>query len=80
MLCAHLLYPNESLRMNVFLDDESQSTTLLAKTTKMPFFSCFQVEVRGSRFVLRDQRKVMFQPVRPSTFIQTDKPVYKPGQ
>uniref|UniRef100_A0A8C9RSC9 Alpha-2-macroglobulin-like n=1 Tax=Scleropages formosus TaxID=113540 RepID=A0A8C9RSC9_SCLFO len=92
-LCAHILYPNETLRLRVFLDSESK--TLLTKTTKKALFNCFvfqapnvkqasvqtiKVRVQGAALLLEEQRKVMFEPVLPLTFIQTDKPVYKPGQ
>uniref|UniRef100_A0A8C9RLI9 Alpha-2-macroglobulin-like n=1 Tax=Scleropages formosus TaxID=113540 RepID=A0A8C9RLI9_SCLFO len=94
-LCAHILYPNETLRLRVFLDSESK--TLLTKTTKKMFcvmqtfafqapnvkqasVQTIKVRVQGAALLLEEQRKVMFEPVLPLTFIQTDKPVYKPGQ
>lgn len=39
-----------------------------------------KVEVQGMSFKLIEERKVMFKPYYPSTFIQTDKPIYRPGQ
>ncbi|KAL4641304.1 pregnancy zone protein-like [Arapaima gigas] len=42
--CVHLLYPNETLRTSVFLDDDSGSTTLLTSVTKKPVFDCFRFQ------------------------------------
>lgn len=39
-----------------------------------------RVEVRGRLFKLVEERKVMFRSYYPLTFIQTDKPIYTPGQ
>ncbi|MFT7806104.1 pregnancy zone protein-like [Arapaima gigas] len=43
--CVHLLYPNETLRTSVFLDDDSGSTTLLTSVTKKPVFDCFRFQL-----------------------------------
>lgn len=40
----------------------------------------FKVEVRGETFLSTEERRVMIKPYSPMTFIQTDKPIYKPGQ
>ena len=40
----------------------------------------FQVEVRGETFYSKEVRKVMIRSYQPMTFIQTDKPIYLPGQ
>ncbi len=39
-----------------------------------------KVEVKGRVFKVTEERKVMFRPYLPLTFIQTDKPIYNPGQ
>ncbi|KPP58620.1 hypothetical protein Z043_123539, partial [Scleropages formosus] len=39
-----------------------------------------RVEVRGESFQMMKDSSVMFKPYSEITFIQTDKPVYKPGQ
>lgn len=39
-----------------------------------------QVEVRGNTFYSRELRKVMIKIYKPKTFIQSDKPIYLPGQ
>lgn len=38
------------------------------------------VVVKGQCFKMTEERKVMFRPYLPLTFIQTDKPIYNPGQ
>ncbi len=39
-----------------------------------------EVEVRGDRFYSKEIRKVMIKVYQPITFVQTDKPIYLPGQ
>ncbi len=39
-----------------------------------------KVELQGESFKMTEERKVMFKPYHPLTFIQTDKPIYTPGQ
>ncbi|XP_038548725.1 alpha-2-macroglobulin-like isoform X2 [Micropterus salmoides] len=94
-LCASLLQPNETLDMTVTLMSQEQNTTLLRKTTKAEFHSCVQfqvplvpnqvvqkleVELRGDNFYSKEVRKVMIKVYQPMTFVQTDKPIYLPGQ
>lgn len=40
----------------------------------------FEVEVRGPNFHSKEIRKVMLRAYKPATFVQTDKPIYLPGQ
>lgn len=40
----------------------------------------FEVKVQGSTFSAEEVRKVMFKVYQTMTFIQTDKPIYTPGQ
>lgn len=40
----------------------------------------FEVEVRGDTFHSKEVRKVMIKAYKAGTFIQTDKPLYLPGQ
>ncbi|XP_065137347.1 alpha-2-macroglobulin-like [Paramisgurnus dabryanus] len=94
-LCASLLNPRESLVMNVQVVDGNQSTLLLQSRSSEEFHRCFnfqaprvekdsvqkiKVEVRGRSFQVTEERKVMFRPYYPLTFIQADKPIYTPGQ
>ncbi|TRY89189.1 hypothetical protein DNTS_025381, partial [Danionella cerebrum] len=39
-----------------------------------------KVELHGKNFMLAEERKVMLIRFNPLTFIQTDKPIYIPGQ
>uniref|UniRef100_A0A8C2EAG9 Alpha-2-macroglobulin-like n=1 Tax=Cyprinus carpio TaxID=7962 RepID=A0A8C2EAG9_CYPCA len=94
-LCASLLKPNESLVMNIYLVHGDQSTLLLQEKAEEEFHRCFnfkaplvkaesvqrmKVELHGESFKMTEERKVMFKPYNPLTFIQTDKPIYNPGQ
>lgn len=40
----------------------------------------FEVEVRGDMFYSKEVRIVQIKAYQPVTFIQTDKPIYLPGQ
>ncbi|XP_045079332.1 alpha-2-macroglobulin-like isoform X3 [Coregonus clupeaformis] len=94
-LCASLLQPNETLVMTISLMADGQNKILLHKSSDQEFHRCFQfqaphvksdkvqnfkVEVRGDTFLSTEERKVMIKPYSPMTFIQTDKPIYNPGQ
>ncbi|XP_033969253.1 alpha-2-macroglobulin-like [Trematomus bernacchii] len=93
--CASLLQPNETLVMTVTLMSAQTNTTLIQQTSSEDFHICtqfktpsvenevvqkFQVEVRGDTFYSKEVRKVMIRSYQPMTFIQTDKPIYLPGQ
>ncbi|XP_026169896.1 alpha-2-macroglobulin-like [Mastacembelus armatus] len=93
--CASLLQPSETLVMTVSLVSGQKSITLLKKTSSRAFHDCtqfkvplvkkqevqtFEVEVRGKTFSSKEVRKVMIQVYQPMTFVQTDKPLYLPGQ
>ncbi|KAK5869016.1 hypothetical protein PBY51_009980 [Eleginops maclovinus] len=93
--CASLLQPSETLVMTVTLMSEETNTTLFQQTSSKGFHTCtqfktpsvenevvqkFQVEVRGNTFYSKEVRKVMIKSHQPSTFVQTDKPIYLPGQ
>nr|XP_055052358.1 alpha-2-macroglobulin-like [Misgurnus anguillicaudatus] len=94
-LCASLLKPNESLVMTVHLVKDDQITLLLQEKTDEKFHRCFnfkaplvegdsvqkiKAEIKGESFKMTEERKVMFRHYNPLTFIQTDKPIYNPGQ
>ncbi|KTF99972.1 hypothetical protein cypCar_00019544 [Cyprinus carpio] len=70
-LCAILLKPNETLTMTVSLLDDKNNVESVWK---------LNVVVKGKCFKMTEERKVMFRPYLPLTFIQTDKPIYNPGQ
>ncbi|XP_045929765.1 alpha-2-macroglobulin-like [Micropterus dolomieu] len=94
-LCASLLQPNETLDMTVTLMSREQNKTLLKETSSVEFHTCAQfqvplvqnevlqmleVELRGDNFYSKEVRKVMIKVYQPTTFVQTDKPIYLPGQ
>uniref|UniRef100_A0A8C9XNQ4 Alpha-2-macroglobulin-like n=1 Tax=Sander lucioperca TaxID=283035 RepID=A0A8C9XNQ4_SANLU len=94
-VCASLLQPSETLEMSVTLMSQEKNTTLLKETSSKEFHTCsefkvplvqdevvqnFEVEVRGDTFYSKEVRKVQIKVYRPMTFIQTDKPIYLPGQ
>ncbi|KAK7134020.1 hypothetical protein R3I94_015770 [Phoxinus phoxinus] len=95
-LCITLLKSQESLTMTVsLLDDTTGTTQLVQQVFSKPFHRCFgfqapqvdresvqklKVEVQGRVFRATEERKVMFRRYLPLTFIQTDKPIYNPGQ
>ncbi|RXN08345.1 alpha-2-macroglobulin-like isoform X2 [Labeo rohita] len=77
------------------LDDKNTATQLVQQRSRMVLHRCFsfrapqadaesvqklQVVVQGRSFKMTEERKVMFKPYLPLTFIQTDKPIYNPGQ
>ncbi|XP_068557776.1 alpha-2-macroglobulin-like isoform X1 [Cebidichthys violaceus] len=93
--CASLLQPNETLVMTVTLKSSEANTTLLTRTSNTEFHICtqfevplgqneevqnFEVEVRGDTFYSKEVRKVLIKVYHPKTFVQTDKPIYLPGQ
>ncbi|KAF4116471.1 alpha-2-macroglobulin-like [Onychostoma macrolepis] len=94
--CASLLRPNESLTMTMSLVDEKNRMTQLGQqSSSTEFHRCFsfqaprvdgelvqklRVLLQGRFFKMTEERKVMFRSYLPLTFIQTDKPIYNPGQ
>uniref|UniRef100_A0A8C9XPJ5 Alpha-2-macroglobulin-like n=1 Tax=Sander lucioperca TaxID=283035 RepID=A0A8C9XPJ5_SANLU len=93
--CASLLQPSETLEMSVTLMSQEKNTILLKKSSSKEFHTCtefkvplvqdemvqnFVVEVRGNTFYSKEVRKVKIKVYRPMTFIQTEKPIYLPGQ
>ncbi|XP_062873322.1 alpha-2-macroglobulin-like [Trichomycterus rosablanca] len=94
-LCVSLLKPNETLLMNIYLVHGPQNTTLFQEMVEKEFHRCtqfkapqvngesvqeIQVSIKGQDFEMMDKRKVMFKSYDVLTFIQTDKPIYNPGQ
>ncbi|XP_029028275.1 alpha-2-macroglobulin-like protein 1 [Betta splendens] len=93
--CANLLQPTENLLMTITLTSDEKVMTLLNKRSNTAFNICtafrvplvqkdviqnFTVEVRGGTFYSQEVMRVMFKVYKPATFIQTDKPIYLPGQ
>ncbi|KAM9318615.1 alpha-2-macroglobulin-like [Pholidichthys leucotaenia] len=93
--CTTLRQPGETLAMTVTLRSNEKNTSLLTHTSNEEFHTCtqfkvplvkkkkvldFEVEVRGNTFYSKEVRKVMIRVYQPRTFVQTDKPIYLPGQ
>uniref|UniRef100_A0A671U9I5 Alpha-2-macroglobulin-like n=1 Tax=Sparus aurata TaxID=8175 RepID=A0A671U9I5_SPAAU len=88
--CVSLLQPNETLVMTVTLVSQEKITTLLQKTSITVVFyrqmlqnevvQKLEVEVRGDKFYSKEVKKVKIQFYKPRSFVQTDKPIYLPGQ
>uniref|UniRef100_A0A8C4SXG6 Alpha-2-macroglobulin-like protein 1 n=1 Tax=Erpetoichthys calabaricus TaxID=27687 RepID=A0A8C4SXG6_ERPCA len=94
-VCAHLLQPNETISFTINLLMERENLTLLEEKIKeKDFYKCIEFQVpmsnefvghievrlRGKSFEVENKKKVLITPMRSMTFIQTDKPIYKPGQ
>nr|XP_015193036.1 PREDICTED: alpha-2-macroglobulin-like [Lepisosteus oculatus] len=94
-LCATLLHPNETLRLSVSLVSGQDRRLLLEETTAQGFYRCehfqgplvpsdsmevVEVQLQGESFTMEKRSEVHFRPSRSLIFIQTDKPIYKPGQ
>ncbi|XP_051813509.1 alpha-2-macroglobulin-like [Acanthochromis polyacanthus] len=94
-LCASLMQPSETLLMTVTLMSERENTTLFQRTSSADFHECSQfttpavlkeevqnveVKVQGDTFNSREVKKVLIKAYKPMTFVQTDKPIYLPGQ
>ncbi|XP_026080573.1 alpha-2-macroglobulin-like protein 1 [Carassius auratus] len=78
------------------VDDKNQTTLLAQQRSSTAFHRCFcfqaprvdneelvqkvRVVLQGRFFKMTEERKVMFRRYLPLTFIQTDKPIYNPGQ
>ncbi|XP_041850408.1 alpha-2-macroglobulin-like protein 1 [Melanotaenia boesemani] len=93
--CVSLLQPNGTLVMTVTLRSQDMNTTLLEKTSSENFHECIefqvplvtneevhnlQVEVQGDTFYSKKVTKVKIKVYEATTFVQTDKPIYLPGQ
>ncbi|CAN9511029.1 unnamed protein product [Ophioblennius macclurei] len=92
--CASLMQPNETLTMTVTLMSEEENAILFTHTSNEDFHIChqftvpqkhdevqnFKVEVRGNTFYSNEVRRVLIRSYHPITFVQTDKPIYLPGQ
>ncbi|XP_076831914.1 alpha-2-macroglobulin-like [Brachyhypopomus gauderio] len=94
-LCISLLKPNETLEMTVYLIDNNENRKLLEERVEEEFHRCshfkapevdgqslqeVKVQVKGEHFEMTEKSKVLFKSYKALTFIQTDKPIYNPGQ
>lgn len=94
-LCAQLHQPKEPVLFTVVLEVKDANTTLLEEKVKEDFYRCIpfkvpvvskervgsvHVSVRGEKEDLHKKSKILIRPRSFITLVQTDKPVYKPGQ
>ncbi|XP_062377748.1 alpha-2-macroglobulin-like isoform X1 [Sardina pilchardus] len=95
-LCASLLSPNETLLMSMYLANGDEKKLLHQEASDKDFHRCYQfqvplvkedsvqkiiVEVKGQTSHWTLESRLKFKPIpRPVAFIQTDKPIYSPGQ
>ncbi|KFW64431.1 Ovostatin, partial [Pygoscelis adeliae] len=94
--CVQFHRLSEPLSLSIVLEYGSIRKTLFEESvTKNDFFKCCEFKVppatsdplafisfsaKGTTVDLSERRSVMIQNVDNSVFIQTDKPIYKPGQ
>uniref|UniRef100_A0A8P4KCA7 Alpha-2-macroglobulin n=1 Tax=Dicentrarchus labrax TaxID=13489 RepID=A0A8P4KCA7_DICLA len=94
-LCAQIHGPTEPVSLTVALEMDSGSTVILEEAVKQDFYRClsFQVPTVRSRTVatinvtiegesasMTKKTKILIEPPAFIHIIQTDKPIYKPGQ
>uniref|UniRef100_A0A3B4WB86 Macroglobulin domain-containing protein n=1 Tax=Seriola lalandi dorsalis TaxID=1841481 RepID=A0A3B4WB86_SERLL len=94
-LCAQIHGPTEPVSLTVLLEVNSGTTIVLAEAVKQDFYRCvdFQVPtvrsrlvaninvtVQGESALMSKKTKVVIEPPGFMHIIQTDKPIYKPGQ
>ncbi|XP_065816781.1 alpha-2-macroglobulin isoform X2 [Labrus bergylta] len=93
--CLSLLQPNEPLLITVTLTSEEEETILLKTTSSVELHECytfqaplvknyklhnFKVKVEGDEFLSEEVRMVWVKDNGQMTYVQTDKPLYLPGQ
>ncbi|KTF79137.1 hypothetical protein cypCar_00028424, partial [Cyprinus carpio] len=95
-LCAQIHEPKETLSIVVTLRTDNRNLTILQQgSIKKDFYKCvtFKVPVvtvesvasvdfviRGGETSLNNNTKILIIPSKNLIFIQSDKPIYKPGQ
>ncbi|KAM3875368.1 alpha-2-macroglobulin [Diretmus argenteus] len=94
-LCTQIHGPTEPVSVSVSLDLDSGSTVILEEAVTQDFFQCrtFQVPtvtsrtvatvnvtIQGERDSMNKKTKILIRPPSFIDIIQTDKPIYKPGQ
>ncbi|XP_059187409.1 alpha-2-macroglobulin isoform X2 [Centropristis striata] len=94
-LCAQIHGPTEPVSLTIALEMDSGRTSILEEAVKQDFYRCvnFQVPTVRSRTVatinvtvqgesdsMIKKSKILIEPPAFIHIIQTDKPIYKPGQ
>ncbi|XP_073402583.1 alpha-2-macroglobulin [Dendrobates tinctorius] len=94
--CLQLSHLNESVHVTVALETGAENITLLEKEVTQPeednciafktpdtdkaHVGYITLEADGSTLHFKRRRSVLIRPLVNLVFIQTDKPIYKPGQ
>ncbi|KAM9811421.1 alpha-2-macroglobulin-like protein 1 [Syngnathus typhle] len=94
-LCAVISGPTEPVTLNIALHTKSDSTVILTMRVENDFYQClsFQVPVvrtstvatinvtvKGESGTMNKDTKILIVPPAFIHIVQTDKPIYKPGQ
>ncbi|XP_043114430.1 alpha-2-macroglobulin-like protein 1 [Puntigrus tetrazona] len=95
-LCAQIHESTEALSIVVTLRTDNQNLTVLQQASiKKDFYRCVpfkvpavtvesvasvDVVIRGGKTFLNNNTKILINPPQSLLFIQSDKPIYKPGQ
>ncbi|XP_054901694.1 alpha-2-macroglobulin-like protein 1 isoform X1 [Poeciliopsis prolifica] len=94
-LCAHVQNPAERLSLSVSLTVESTSSVILEAAVSEEFYRCLsfqvpavpvrrvavvQVTLAGEGASMSKKTKIVIEPPGFIHIVQTDKPIYKPGQ
>ncbi|XP_053176559.1 alpha-2-macroglobulin isoform X2 [Scomber japonicus] len=94
-LCAQIHDPTEPVSLVITLNMDSGSTVILEEAVKQDFYRCltFQVPtvrartvatinvtIQGESALMNKKTKILIEPPAFIHIIQTDKPIYKPGQ
>ncbi|KAM6162669.1 LOW QUALITY PROTEIN: ovostatin homolog 2-like [Erethizon dorsatum] len=94
--CLHLLNLNESVSLNVVLEHDGSNTTIFDLSVEEDtFYACASFKVsqksseqlafitlllKGDTLKISERRAVAITSEETVTFVQTDKPIYKPGE
>uniref|UniRef100_A0A3B3CFP8 Alpha-macroglobulin receptor-binding domain-containing protein n=1 Tax=Oryzias melastigma TaxID=30732 RepID=A0A3B3CFP8_ORYME len=94
-VCALIQTPTEPVTLTITLDLDSSSTKIGELSFQTEIYRCFQfmvpmvssttvgsisVKIRGRVDVTTKETKVLIEPPAFIHIVQTDKPIYKPGQ
>ncbi|NXE16395.1 A2MG protein, partial [Lophotis ruficrista] len=95
-VCVQLTHLNESVMLSATLEYQGENRSLIDDVvsekdmfTCIPFFlpksnstsvAFLTVMVKGATLQFRSRRSVLVQNAESLVFVQTDKPIYKPGQ
>ncbi|KAM4590158.1 alpha-2-macroglobulin-like protein 1 [Fundulus diaphanus] len=94
-LCAHVQNPTETIFLTITLTVDSSENIILEATVSEEFYQCInfqvpavmtrtvaviQVTLTGEGASLSKKTKVLIEPPGFIHIVQTDRPIYKPGQ